>query len=276
MSPHYRRALMAQPYLNLQMLGCLDARLNLVKKAGYGFHHGIVQPDSLLANPIISWRQMSASTCRLDTDFSLKEIFASNIRTNPILQCFKSIIERAPNVERQCDIGVSAVCTAAAVKSMVENHILRSPLASSMDEDVFDRGGLSLLDYDAINTQPSTFKMTTRRLYNAGTMTMRTHRGVAAGVTEYEEVIPEGRPVPLFVDVDGQQLIRPEGQQHDACITLESAIFPFLFPHGAGFWRPEKDFSPFKSIMTYMKHRMKQLFSPFTLHLPYLLTMYQV
>jgi hypothetical protein len=53
-------------------------------------------------------------------------------------------------------------------------------------------------------------------------------------------------------------------------MTLEYALFPFLFPHGHGWYDSKYTFNE------YIKHRMSSLFSPFTLYKPYLLYMYNL
>ena len=57
----------------------------------------------------------------------------------------------------------------------------------------------------------------------------------------------------------------------DGCgITLENALFPFLFPHGHGSYDGKITF------FEYIKYRMEKMFTPFTLYKPYLLYMYDV
>jgi hypothetical protein len=53
-------------------------------------------------------------------------------------------------------------------------------------------------------------------------------------------------------------------------MTLESALFPFLFPHGNGAYDGRT------TLSEYLKYRMNTLFSPFTLYKPYLLYMYDI
>ncbi|MCO5551949.1 hypothetical protein L7F22_005456 [Adiantum nelumboides] len=55
---------------------------------------------------------------------------------------------------------------------------------------------------------------------------------------------------------------------HD--VTIETTIFPFLFPHGHGHYNDEVGFSE------YIKMRIDTLFSIYTLYKPYLLMMYQL
>ena len=53
-------------------------------------------------------------------------------------------------------------------------------------------------------------------------------------------------------------------------MTLESTLFPFLFPHGIGAYDGRT------TLSEYMKYRMSTLFSPFILYKPYLLYMYDI
>jgi hypothetical protein len=53
-------------------------------------------------------------------------------------------------------------------------------------------------------------------------------------------------------------------------MTLEYTLFPFLFPHGHGWYDSNCTFNE------YIKHRMSSLFSPFILYKPYLLYMYDL
>ncbi len=53
-------------------------------------------------------------------------------------------------------------------------------------------------------------------------------------------------------------------------ITLENALFPFLFPWGEGAYDGRI------KLHDYFKYRMSMLFSPFTLYKPYLLFMYDL
>ena len=55
----------------------------------------------------------------------------------------------------------------------------------------------------------------------------------------------------------------------DGC-TLEEALFPYLFPFNKGAWRGGMQ------ICNYLKMRLSQLFSPFTLCNNYLLMMFHV
>jgi hypothetical protein len=53
-------------------------------------------------------------------------------------------------------------------------------------------------------------------------------------------------------------------------LSLEMAMFPFLFPHGHGVYDGKTHFNE------YLKYKMSALFSPFTLYKPYLLYMYDL
>jgi hypothetical protein len=56
--------------------------------------------------------------------------------------------------------------------------------------------------------------------------------------------------------------------------TLEFALFPFLFPKGRGFFSPGRH--GFRTLTSYLRHRMHQMFSGFTLYKVFLLLMYQI
>jgi len=53
-------------------------------------------------------------------------------------------------------------------------------------------------------------------------------------------------------------------------MSLEKALFPFLFPHGCGVY------DGIGGLLPYLKQIMFTLFSVFTLYPPYLLLMYQM
>ena len=53
-------------------------------------------------------------------------------------------------------------------------------------------------------------------------------------------------------------------------MILESALFPFLFPHG------NEAYNGPTTLSEYLKYRMTTLFSPFTLYKAYLLYMYDI
>ena len=61
-----------------------------------------------------------------------------------------------------------------------------------------------------------------------------------------------------------------EGLLDDEAVTLEITLFPFLFPHKHGHYEGSESFPE------YMKRRIQQLFSPFTLYKPCMLMMYQL
>jgi hypothetical protein len=57
-------------------------------------------------------------------------------------------------------------------------------------------------------------------------------------------------------------------------LTLESALFPFLFPLCTGMYRKGK--AGFHSLCEYLHHRMHMWFSPYTLFKMYPLHMWQL
>ena len=80
---------------------------------------------------------------------------------------------------------------------------------------------------------------------------------------------PEEATNKLLVRADGTPLLPTQCE-----VTLESALFPYLFPAGEGFFQQVKDGKD--TLASYLVSRMRSFFSPFTLFKPYLLMMYQV
>ncbi len=67
-------------------------------------------------------------------------------------------------------------------------------------------------------------------------------------------------------------LVREDGMCTNPTLnmSLEKALFPFLFPHGCG------AYDGIGGLLPYLKQRMSTLFSISTLYPPYLFLMYQV
>ena len=92
-------------------------------------------------------------------------------------------------------------------------------------------------------------------VYNVGNISLRAN--------------PEKATNKLLVRPDGTPLLPTE-----SAVTLESAIFPYLFPDGQGAFQHIKDNK--ETLASYLAWRMKSMFTAFTLFKPYLLIMYQV
>jgi hypothetical protein len=83
-----------------------------------------------------------------------------------------------------------------------------------------------------------------------------------------------GSTVLRATDLEERLVVGADGQQVDVAdenpVTLEGALFPFLFSDGGG-WCTDC-----MTMLAYLKMRMQSLFSVYTLFLPYLLVMIQV
>lgn len=77
---------------------------------------------------------------------------------------------------------------------------------------------------------------------------------------------PGSTDQPAPQDVQGNA----EGISTTADVSVDAALFPFLFPGGRGAFRSGK------SLSQMLQQRVQQLFSPFTLIKEYLLVMFQV
>ncbi|WPT12295.1 hypothetical protein PSENEW3n2_00003953 [Picochlorum sp. SENEW3] len=77
-------------------------------------------------------------------------------------------------------------------------------------------------------------------------------------------------------------LSRPQGESSleidGQVVTLESTLFPYLFPEGKGCYTPAEGSrkTSLSDFQNYMKRRMSTLFSPFTMIQEYILMMYQI
>ena len=76
-------------------------------------------------------------------------------------------------------------------------------------------------------------------------------------------------------------LSRPNGMCNNIIpgitLTLESTLFPYLFPDSLGHFLPQNSFNSYiAEFADYLESRARNFFSPFTLVLEYLMMMYQI
>ncbi len=83
-----------------------------------------------------------------------------------------------------------------------------------------------------------------------------------------------GRPYTITTTVDGSQESCPLESPVCRQMTLESMWFPFFFMRATGFYA--KGVGKLRSMTDYLRHRMHQLFSVFTLNKMYISHMWQV
>jgi hypothetical protein len=86
---------------------------------------------------------------------------------------------------------------------------------------------------------------------------------------EIGELIMHNNDNPFKIE---RLLVREDGMCTNPTLnmSLEKALFPFVFPHGCG------AYDGIGGLLPYLKQKMSTLFFVFTLYPPHLLLMYQV
>jgi hypothetical protein len=222
------------------MLSFLDIGMHIQSK-DWGFSVGKIVDTSLLSNPLFGCGTGSDSSQSIEQfASSLSPLLAQNLTTNPFFQTYITVFEQPHKITSMC------VLTPNVIQQIIGNATLHSMSFSHMNvpHEVYD---LALL-FD-MRTQEGPKKHVD--FHSIGNVHLR--NGVGSD--------KRGEPIAfrnntLNANIGG--------------MTLESALFPFLFPHGIGAYDGRT------TLSEYLKYRMSTLFSPFTLYKPYLLYMYDI
>jgi len=99
-----------------------------------------------------------------------------------------------------------------------------------------------------------------------------------------DTLLSVGHVYPRTKDNEKEVLLsKPQGESsflmNGKALTLESTLFPYLFPESNGYFDPmqsSKNKTYLADFQNYMKRRMSTLFSPFTMVQEYILMMYQI
>jgi hypothetical protein len=166
--------------------------------------HGQIQPSGLLNNPLLYWNSKFQPTNRSkDVNLAFKDLLHQNLSLNPLIQQYITNIEKPNPTHRLCVLFSSIVEKILAKTNTGERHF------SSMDVDPFIQN-LSLF-FDMRPGIPQNFN----DAFEIGELIMRNNDN-------------------LFKTK--RLLVRED----DMCtnptlnMSLEKALFPFLFPHGCG------------------------------------------
>ena len=222
--------------LKVQLLSFLDISVR-IEENKYGFVSGQIEDFSLLDNPLVS-----SDGVLDDKDFfeglvdELQPIMEGNSR-NPWFNMYLTNFESSNNKS-------TSVCVLSqeVIQSILEKNDTSSKSCCD-EEDGASVEKLSIL----LNVGRSVQGNVSKDFYVIGSVRDRAKR----------------RSSMLLVNKKGMQGVSNN-------ITLELALFPFLFPSGNGAYDGEI------SLQEYLRYRMTCLFSPFTLYKPYLLLMYDV
>ena len=239
-SPTYMKSIITTNLLHVQMLSFLDIAMHIQSK-DWGFSVGKIVDTNLLSNHLFGCDTTSYSSQSIEhLTSSLTPLLSQNLTTNPFFQTHVTVFEQPQNSTSMC------VLTQDVIQKIIGNATLQSISFSHMNvpQEVYD---LALL-FD-----------------------MRTHEGPKKHANFYciRNVHIRNR----IGSDKRREAIAFRNNTLNANIggmTLESALFPFLFLHGNGAYDGRT------TLSEYLKYRMSTLFSPFTLYKPYLLSMYDI
>ena len=221
-------------------LSILQCGLRLCQRYNSYVHAETPQQLSLLRGPLIAWSDNTDDVD--DCDTALTDILTRNVNSNPILKEYSTILERSSG-EHLHNPAVS-VLPPDTIPTEAQTAQARHPTATQ--EAMAAANPLcTAIDLDA---QQPAHERQQHTAYLAGE-TMR--RGAA-----------QKRPLHA----------QPDGTTSNPMLTVESALFPVLFPKGKHFFTGEGR----TTLSSYLEQRMMALFSPWTLIKEYPLLMYQV
>lgn len=218
-----------------QVLSLVDLNVSLRKKY-HGFSDGRLEKKSLLLGPLVDFRGAPTPNISIDLQ-NQSSLWWFNACNNPLVQKYKCVLEQPhPNTS-------FPIIGFGAIENIVSAAQRRGPLFSeAQGVDV-----LAQILGVAAEAEPC-FPNSRHDLYHTGNLTNR----------ETDEVTP------MIVDSEG------EGVSHS--ISAESAIFPYLFPHGRG----SRAIDSLMTLVKYLKWRANCMFSVFSLYKIYPLIMYQI
>jgi len=240
----YLRALLELALARAMLLSMIDVHVSLTRK-DYGFHHQHWEgTGSALVNPLLkfSWRaDASADAVHANVNGlpqALLDLLQANLLYNPLykeLLCLLEVQQTIKHVQ-------FPILPPQAVQRILSPAARRNPNMEPSAEDELPDGYMALLEMN----QPMALKY--HHQYMVGTKYLRTN-AVAARL----------EPLPVVI----------AGAVSDVH-TIESLIFPFLFPNGRGF-----NAGTFH-LKEYLHFRANCMFSVYTLFKPYLLVSYQI
>lgn len=191
---------------------------------------------------------------RIDIPPPIMQLLETNLTQNPLYRTYLPLL----NVPNYQDI---AILDPEVIRNIIERSATRDPRQRPPDD--------ATSGSDAQNGQVKVIlKVNSDRPYGL-TSDKKLQVGFLHKIATQAEGSPPTQPgntIQLLCRIEG--LSAPVVGVND--ITIESALFPYLFPTGRGFYN---DLEPFSK---YIKTRMQQLHSPFTLTQEYICMMFQI
>jgi hypothetical protein len=257
-NPEYVATLLSLPQEHILSLGVITTPMKLVHRM-QGFYHLEVADEvlPLLTGPLIIWQSKMVSP--LPSMFT--EQMASTLSYlkthNPLVQQFVTAYEKMEPTGCIPIVPLQTISRIQQVQSKDprETHVnvIDMEATTEINADVLmpdehtPINFSALMEGDMLTSLPT--EHTKNQKYHAGSMTLR-----STMMTQR-----------ILTDQSGK------GTYGKAHITIESALFPTLFPQNRG-WADGR----FMGMVDYMRMRSCQLFSPFTLVKPYTMVMFQM
>ncbi len=233
-SMDYMKQILANNPLDLQLFSFIDISIK-IEQRNYGFMHGKIQLFGLLGNPLFYCNsKFQPTSTSKDVNLAFKDLLHQNLSSNPLIQKYITNIEK-PNPTH----GLYVLSSSIVEKIFTKTSTSERPF-SSMDVEPFIQN-LSL-----------PFDMCLGILHN------------------FDDAFEIGK-LTMHNNDNPFKTKRLLIQEDDMCtnptlnMSLENALFPFLFPHGCGAYDGIGD------LLFYLKQKMSTLFFVFTLYPPYLL-----
>ena len=250
MSEEYVLDILNCPVQELSLLSILDIGYCWQKKVS-GFCKGSMRLDSLFNGPLIAWSEVLERTYFAEhKNKYFTKVLDLNLKHNPLLKCYKTMSEivsptrRVPYITSECVINILKV------------HQFHSPVFVDNAPTLLPSFYSTSVDAVSHVTQPST-TFDLGLLHHRDPIVSPTTRVTAASSMEIPTIVS---PFP-----DGK------------LVTVEYAVFPYLFPDGIGYFSPvPKKQQDSETFNEYLEKKCSQLFSVFTLFKPYLLLMYHL
>jgi len=233
----YTRTLIRLDPVHAQLLSCVDATLTFRQRA-YGFVGGSLTPTSLMDTPLMCTGDDGTQLCELPAE--LHDLAAFLYEASPVVKKFLTL------GEMPCpQSGMAVLHRSYFNLRALEIARLRAPAPV---------GG-----HTNIN-----------ELYATADSALRLLQGPTVPDTfRVGSLVTRDTMAELSLDVrsDG----RPTMETSDSGLSLEEAAFPMLFPSGTGTRGETKT-----SLKDYLKYRMRNMLSPFTMYMPYVLLMFML
>ena len=239
-SPSYTKSIISTNPLHVQLLSFLDIGLH-IQSRNWGFSTGQILETSLLNSPLLSWDGTTDKTATIEElSSTVGPILAQNMQSNPLFKKYLTVFEQPHKNTSMC------ILTPEIISHIIQPNNTPTTFFPTMSvpSAVYD---LTIL-----------FDMRDTAQHN------KHNDFFVIGDIHRREASENGIPSESIAFRSDTMNIEKYG------LTLETALFPFLFPHGHGAYDGKTTF------FEYLKYRMETLFSPFTLYKPYLLYMYDV